>query len=368
MRADSRPSFAPALELLGHHGDAEASEGLLDFAVNVAGATPPPWLVEVLRQAVAGVARYPVSGPARTALADLHGVPPECVLPVVGAAEAFTLLARMPWRRPLVAHPQFTEPEAALRAAGHLVQRLILGDADGFRLGRAAAEVSPDVDLVVVGNPTNPTSRLHPAADLLALTRPGRTLVVDEAFMDAVEAPEAPEYSLVRRAAGSPGVVVVRSLTKTFVIPGLRVGYLVADAATVQRLASVQPPWAVGTLACAAAVACAGAAGREHAAAVRRRLPHRLRHITRALGDIGLAVVAEPRGPFVLARHAEAGRLRTGLRDRGIAVRRGDTFPGLGPDWLRFAARPEGDVDRLTAAARDVLRTLSTRPTSLEER
>ena len=341
--------------LLAHHGDVEVGDGLADFAVNVADPQPPQWLVEVLRSAVSDLAHYPDPRPARSAIAALHGVPAECVLLVAGAAEAFTLVARLPWRRPLVVHPQFTEPEAALRAAGHLVERLVLAAGDGFRLGDRVAGVPPDVDLVVVGNPTNPTSRLHPQDEVLALARPGRTVLVDEAFMDAVEAPGAPRHSLTRRAASSPGLVVVRSLTKTFAIAGLRVGYVVADPPSIARLARLQPPWSVGSLATVAAVACAGPEGRAHASVVRDRLPGRLAHLVRGLGDAGLEVVSPPRGPFVLARHDNADETRMLLRDRGFAVRRGDTFPGLGPEWLRFAARPPGVTDRLIDALRETL-------------
>ena len=346
---------SPDHALLDHHGDVEVADGLTDFAVNVAEPQPPPWLLEVLRSAVSDVAHYPDPGPARSALAALHGVPAECVLVVAGAAEAFTLVARLPWRRPLVVHPQFTAPEAALRAAGHLVERLVLAAGDGFRLGDRVAGVPPDVDLVVVGNPTNPTSRLHRPDEVLALVRPGRTVLVDEAFMDVVEAPGAPRHSLTRRAASSPGLVVVRSLTKTFAIAGLRVGYVVADPPLVARLARLQPPWSVGALATVAAVACAGPEGRAHASSVRDGLPGRLAHLVRGLGDVGLDVVTPARGPFVLARHDRADETRMLVRHRGFAVRRGDTSPGLGPEWLRFAARPPQVTDRRIDALRATL-------------
>ncbi len=84
------------------------------------------------------------------------------MLLTAGAAEAFVLLARaLKVRRPVVVHPQFTEPEAALRDAGHSVDRVLLRAEDGFRLDPAL--VPEDADLVVIGNPTNPTSILHPA-------------------------------------------------------------------------------------------------------------------------------------------------------------------------------------------------------------
>ncbi len=140
----------------------------------------------------------------------------------------------------MVVHPQFTEPEAALLAAGHRVTRVVLRCDDGFVLDPGA--VPEDADLVIVGNPTNPTSVLHPADTLLALTRPGRVVVVDEAFMDAV--PGETE-SLTGQLV--PGLVVLRSLTKTWAIPGLRAGYVVGDAAVLADFAAQQPPWSVST-------------------------------------------------------------------------------------------------------------------------
>ncbi len=120
------------------------------------------------------------------------------------------LLARaLKVRQPVVVHPQFTEPEAALRDAGHAVDRVLFGESD--RLS-ACTWRTEDADLVVIGNPTNPTSVLHPAASIAALARPGRTLVVDEAFMDAVPG----EREALAGRTDIPGLVVLRSLTKTW--------------------------------------------------------------------------------------------------------------------------------------------------------
>ncbi|MBD4652300.1 aminotransferase class I/II-fold pyridoxal phosphate-dependent enzyme, partial [Xanthomonas citri pv. citri] len=84
-----------------------------------------------------------------------------------------------------------------------------------------------DADLVVVGNPTNPTGRLHPATDLLALRRPGRVLVVDEAFMDATDESQ----SLI--GSDMDDLLVLRSLTKTYGLAGIRAGYVVGDSQLV---------------------------------------------------------------------------------------------------------------------------------------
>ena len=321
---------------LGPHGDVEVEAGMLDFAVNVHADEPPPFLAEALRSAVADLARYPDPSRATAAVARAHGIDPECVLLTHGAAEAFGLVAQQRWQRPAVVHPQFTEPEAALRAHGHDPQRLLLTPDTGFRLDG----IDPrDADLVVIGNPTNPTSRLHSRTEVEALARDGATVLVDEAFLDVVEGIEAPVHSLVQRAAADPGFLVTRSLTKTYSIAGLRIGYLVGHPDALARLAVRRSPWPVSTLAAVAAEACVSPEGLAYAADVRRELPAQLAGLGHTLRMRGFTVVDGPRGPFVLARHPDATRIRDELRARKIAVRRADTFPGLDGTWLRFAAR-----------------------------
>ena len=206
---------------LHHHGDAETGPRLLDFAVNVYAGPRPAWLEAALLEGIAASSAYPDVAPARAALAGRHGRAVDEVLPTAGAAEACTLVARLrPWRRPVVVHPQFTEPHAALEAAGRHVTVALCRAEDGFRLRPAA--VPADADLVVVGNPVNPTGVLHPAAVIRSLVRPGRLVVVDEAFLDAV--PGEPET-----LAGEPGVLVLRSLTKHWSIPGIRAGYAIGE-------------------------------------------------------------------------------------------------------------------------------------------
>ncbi|MBT2411332.1 threonine-phosphate decarboxylase [Streptomyces sp. ISL-12] len=331
---------------LRHHGDAEVrgdGAALVDLAVNVRAGTPPAWLREHLTASLGKLAAYPDGRAARAAVAARHGLPVERVLLTAGAAEAFVLLARaLKVRRPVVVHPQFTEPEAALRDAGHTVDRVLLRAGDGFRLDAAA--VPEDADLVVVGNPTNPTSVLHPAGVLAGLARPGRTLVVDEAFMDAVPG----EREALAGRADVPGLVVLRSLTKTWGLAGLRIGYVLAAPDVIGELERAQPLWPVSTPALAAAEACVGpralaeaAHAAHHVAADRDRLVAGLKEFA----GRGLRVVEPAEGPFVLVRLPGAADVRRRLRDLGYAVRRGDTFPGLDEEWLRLAVRDRATTD-----------------------
>ncbi|SLL98006.1 MULTISPECIES: Rv2231c family pyridoxal phosphate-dependent protein CobC [unclassified Actinoplanes] len=346
---------------LDHHGDAEVGDGLIDLAVNVRHQAMPDWLADPIREALTRLSAYPDATAATAAIAARHRRDPAEVLLTAGAAQGFVLLAQAlrGARRPVVVHPQFTEPEAALRNAGHTVERVLLREADGFCLDPGL--VPDDADLVFVGNPTNPTSVLHPAADVARLARPGRVLVVDEAFADTTyrdDRPGEPESLTERRDL--PGLVVLRSLTKTWGLAGLRIGYLLGPAALLPRLAAAQPLWAVSTPALAAASACASpiavAAEREIAAALaaeRAHLVERLREVPK------VTVAGHPASAFVAVRLPGADRIRTHLRERGYAVRRGDTFPGLGPDWLRIAVRDTATTDRFVQTLREVIGDVS---------
>lgn len=331
---------------LSFHGDQETGDGLVDLAVNVRVPRPPAWLLERITASLGGLAGYPDATRATAAVAAAHRRPPEQVLLTAGAAEAFVLLARaLTPRRAVVVHPQFTEPEAALIAAGHEVERLILRPENGFEFDPAA--VPEDADLVIVGNPTNPTSVLHPANALAGLARPGRILVVDEAFMDAI--PGEPES--LAEYNDLPGLVVIRSLTKTWGLAGLRIGYLLAAPEIVERLRAAQPHWPVSTPALAAALACVEPRAQAEALELARAAESDRRYLESRLAALpGVTLPARSRAPFVLVRAAGGERIRTILRERGFALRRADTFPGLGPDWFRIAVRGKPVTDALVAA------------------
>ncbi len=364
--ASATPAAAPDQTMgfkdLSHHGDAETAPGLVDLAVNIRGEAPD-WLRSVLQDAVGRLAAYPNPEPATAVVAARHGRPPEQVLLTNGAAEAFVLLARaLAPHRAVVIQPQFTEPEAALNAAGHSVQRVVLPPP--FLLDPSL--VPDDADLVIVGNPTNPTSVLHPVEALLALARPGRVLVIDEAFMDAVPGEsESLAGTAEQPAPFVPGLVVIRSLTKTWGMAGLRVGYLLGDPALLDACRTVQPLWSVGTIALEAAIACSSPAALAEAQQIATAGVAERDYLVSLLSALPEVLVAtRPQAPFVLlkALGPDPAGVHQRLREAGWAVRRADTFPGLGPGWLRAAVRDratsEAFVDALQRAVTGVDRTI----------
>lgn len=344
-RSSSAPRSGPArdgaadgIDLL-HHGDRDLIPGSVDLAVNVLLPTPPAWLAERIAAPLLGA--YPDATDAREALAARHGIDPSMVLPTAGGAEAFGLVARgIDMAHPMVVHPQFTEPEAALRTAGRAVQRWLLPVTTG-----AGAPPIGDLpawcDAAFIGNPTNPTGWLHPRDELLAAGE-GRLLVVDEAFMDATDEAE----SLI--APDMPGRLVLRSLSKTWGLAGLRVGYAVGDPALIARMERMQPPWSVSSGALAAMIATSTDDALTEARARHREVAERRTRLIEALTEAGFGTVASV-APFVLIDTSRLGpgSARGALADRGYAVRRAESFPGLGPSWIRI--KVPDDVDAFVA-------------------
>jgi histidinol-phosphate aminotransferase len=320
---------------------------MLDFAVNVRHSRPPAWLVDLLAARLPDLARYPDANDersAREAVAARHGRGADEVAPLAGAAEGFALLANLQPARAAVIAPSFTEPEAALTAAGVPVHHVVLTPPFGL----SGAPVPDDADLVVVGNPTNPTAVLHSREQILNLRRPGRIVVVDEAFADSV----AGERESVAGDA-LPDLLVLRSLTKTWALAGLRVGYALGAPPLLDRLTARRAHWPVSTLQLTAIAACCAAGPVAEAAADARRLAVLRAEMAAGLATSGVDVVGG-HAPFVLFRTPGAESLRAKLHARNIAVRRCDTFVGLDASYLRAAVRPEWPLlaEAISATAR----------------
>jgi histidinol-phosphate/aromatic aminotransferase/cobyric acid decarboxylase-like protein len=329
------------------HGDSLARPGMLDFAVNVWPAPRPAALERALQRALLESHRYPNEREAIEAIAHRHARPAGEVLLLNGACDAFWALAHA--FRPNCAvciHPGFTEAEAALAATAGKVIR-VLREPSRWRFD--PNDIPDETDCLVLGNPNNPTGTLEPPEALAALARPGRLLVVDESFIDFVPSPAA---SLAGRS-DIPGLIVIRSLTKLWALPGIRAGYLLAHSDIVRRLAAERQPWSTNSLACAALTTCA--TDRKTPNNVAREVASERAKLARALKQLPGLEVWPSEANFLLVRTPDGPGLVESLRQRGIAVRPCATFPGLDDRYIRLAVRTSTDNETLLEALEEIL-------------
>ncbi|HWQ09407.1 MAG TPA: aminotransferase class I/II-fold pyridoxal phosphate-dependent enzyme, partial [Holophaga sp.] len=208
-------------------------------------------------------------------------------------------------------------------------------------------------DAVLLTNPHNPTGQLLPREPLMQWieAHPSLAMVLDEAFMDY-----HPDQSLVPDLLQRPRTVILRSLTKFYSMPGLRVGYAFADPDTARRMADLQEAWPVGQLELTAAMKALGDEAFELES--RRAFSLDAPRFRAALESLPGIEVVPGVAPFVLVRlHHHSGTLvAETLARQGLLVRTCAQWPGLGDRYLRLAVRCPGDQDQLLGALGSILK------------
>lgn len=357
---------------LGHGGRLEefarthghAPEKILDFSTNTNLLLDLAPIRDILRQSLEAAFRYPdpTYGRLKEALAQRHGIRPENILPANGSTELLYLIARnCGAKKTLILAPAFSEYEAACRMESSDIAFETALEKDDFVFWRpehieSVRLAKPAV--VFVGNPNNPTGRLAAKDWLerlaLACERQASLLVIDEAFMDFVS--DGSKRSFAQRATRSPHILVLRSLTKFFCLPGLRIGYAVGHPRALEALAKLQPTWSVNGLAQEAVLRLpdesVGPASRE-LPAIRRRFQDELN----ALGGIKMYPSDVN---FFLCRLDETiferRRIDELLGRKGILVRYCSDFRGLEKGlYLRLAVRPARDNSVLIETLQEAL-------------
>lgn len=322
--------------------------GFLDFSANINPMGPPPGAVAAAQAALAGIAHYPepFARRLRTALARRHGVDVGAVLVGNGAAEVLYLLLRQAaGHRVAFPEPGFAEYVRAARAAG----ARLLPVAHDRR--KPPAALGPG-DWWVVCNPHNPTGHLYTPSALLAMAeQTPATLLVDEAFVDLTTAGEA--GSAIAAVAHRPNLVVVRSLTKFYALPGLRVGYAVAPPDLVARLDAARDPWSVSQVAQAAALAALE--DEDYFTRTRTWVEAERVYLAGELAKLPGCTVYPPSANFVLVcAPLPAHEIQERLGPQGILVRDCRSFTGLSAHHMRLAVRSRGENQRLIEALRHI--------------
>lgn len=332
------------LTSLVRHGDRAASAGpqrLLDYSVSINPLGPPLSVLRALRRGVPEVVRYPEpdSRTLANVIAAEHELDPLQVVVGNGSTELIVVIARaLRPRRVAIVEPTYTEYVRASLLAGATVDHWLAAD-DDFQ----SAPFDPaGADIVWLGNPNNPTGYLWPEAVLLPWIEsyPDTVFVVDEAFLPFC-ADEARRSLSTPLASGRPAnLVIVRSLTKLFAIPGLRLGYTLSSPALAKQIREHMPPWSVNVLAQAAGLAALD--DPEFVFRSRVWLDTELRWCTERLETFEDFLHPVPSAAnFILLRLLErpAAQLVAELAQRGLAIRDASNFIGLDERFVRISLR-----------------------------
>ncbi|GIP38779.1 threonine-phosphate decarboxylase [Paenibacillus sp. J31TS4] len=354
------------LEQYGHGGDlltAEETYGLprermLDFSSNMNPFGPPPAVRELLPAYAEEIMRYP--DPAcrelRRKLADVHGVPMDAILAGNGAAELIDLAVRV-WqpRTTALALPSFSEYEEAANKAGSRLVGLQLRAEAEFRLEPHHLEAASGSEVVFLGHPNNPTGRLLDPAYVETLLEAGCRVILDEAFLDFTAEEES--LSFLRRAAQTPSLIVLRSVTKLYAIPGIRLGYAVAHPETIAAMRTLQVPWSVNSL--AQRIGTAVLDDPAYRKQLVEWLPVERDWFAGELRKLGLEPFPSAtnyllvRLPAALGHNARS--LQAQLGRLGLLIRDASRFPGLDDSFCRLAIRLRRENEALLAGLRQVL-------------
>ncbi len=342
---------------------------ILDFSASITPLGPPDSLRRIISRTVSELLHYP--DPDCTGLIDAasrrYGAPPDELAAGNGTSDLLFALARAArglagtsrgpaWTRAVLAAPCYVDYRRACELVGIDTTAVLSAPDDGFAMDWEAlvAGLPRQPALVFFGRPQNPTGRFFPDAPLraLAASRPDCLFVVDEAFADFV--PDA--VSLTRDRPDN--VVVLLSLTKSFAVPGLRLGLLAAAPGIAARVRDQLAPWSVNAM--AQAVGEAFLEDAAHLSRTRTEVARLRAGLAESLAGLPGVRVFPSEANFLLCRLDSGPDAAVRLRDRlladfGVAIRECSGFEGLDGRYFRVAVRPEADNARLVTAMAAVL-------------
>ena len=331
---------------------------LLDFSANINPLGFPSGLSGAVKEALGEIVHYPDrrSLKLRAALAAYHHLTPEEILVGNGSTELIYLVTRaLQPRRGLIVTPAFSEYEHALNLARVPVAFHSTGESHKFTL-QEVPELQVG-DLVFLAHPASPSGvLLDPELFLSVATRgeaAGAYLLLDEAFVDFVE-----EASLKIHLDRFSRLMILRSFTKFFGIPGMRLGYLLAAPELTARLAEAQEPWSVNTMAQAMGRTCL--ADREYISRTRTLIKREREFLLDRLAAVPGLTSFPSVVNYLLVKLTRPGMTAATLREQMLAhrivIRDASNFRGLDERFFRLAVRGRKENERMLKALEECLR------------
>lgn len=336
-----------------------APELLLDFSANINPLGISEQVRSLLLSNLEVIERYPDVDyrHLHQALASANQCHAEQVIAGNGATELiYGLVRALAPRTALLLVPGFAEYRRALQQSGCQIIDYHLPEAQGFQpdmsLLATVNELRPDC--LFIATPNNPTG-LMPEAELLqqlaSLCESLQiAMIVDEAFIDFL--PEG--SSLVTRLENSRYLYLLRSLTKFFAIPGLRLGYLLSgNIRIIRQLKRTREPWTVNAL--SALVGQYLLTDDEYIHRSQTYIARQRDILWRALDHFPSLEVWKPAANFIFFRCAVSGLdLKRALLKHHILIRHCANYPGLDPTYYRVAVRSQEENRQLIDALTDI--------------
>ena len=326
---------------------------VLDFSANINPLGPPQTVLSAIENALTPTSLrvYPDAHAFLSAIVNKHLLMPDEIVVGSGAASLIFAVIHALWpKRVLILEPAFVEYLRASAAVNAQVTTALLTEASDFTPDFASlvhAVKERQFDLVIVNSPHNPTGALYSRDAVLSLIDAAEehntAVLLDEAFIDY-----AAQESLVSLAPTKSHLIVLRSLTKFYAMPGIRIGYAVTNAKLAAMIKSQIDPWSVSTVALEAG--CVALAADEFVAECCRLNTIAREEFASALRGIGLEVLPSAAN-FLLAKlpHGSGGDLQNWLNSERILIRRCDSFHGLSDEFIRMAVRFASDNNRLVS-------------------
>ncbi len=350
-------------------------DSFIDFSASVNPFGPPASVLSAMQQSLPACGHYPDPSAEglRLRLAKEHGISPDSIVLGNGSSELIRILPlALSLRQGYVAGPTFMEYEAALHIAGARCTYVLATSAEQYappleqlslfveaiRSGsqKAGRRGAASQKAVFFCNPNSPTGRVVTARSLRTLYRQieqaGLWMVVDEAFIDF-----CPSHSLIKKISNARRLLIIRSFTKFYGMPGIRLGYLVGAPETVATIRHFLPPWSVSHFAQEAGVAAVDDV-KYRQRSVKFMQQERQRFMTGLRGVSSLRIIPASAN-FVMVELPSTcvtASLVSRLARQGILVRDCQTFSGMTQPALRLAIRHPRDNNRVVHALKEALR------------
>lgn len=343
------------MQRFDHGGDLYDKPGVhLDFSANINPRGLPPGVKKALAEEMDSFARYPDPHcrDLRAALARHHGLNSSQILCGNGAADLiFRICACFMPHTALVTAPTFSEYEQAVSVHGGSLRFHLLKEEQFFDLDASILKaLTPDVDLVFLCSPNNPTGRLA-KPELIARVaercqQTGALLVLDECFIDFTRG-----ASMVPQLMKHPRLLILRAFTKMYAMAGLRLGYLLAgDETLLQRIAAFGAPWSVSAPAQAAGLAALKEG--DWASDTRAMIEAERQFVAVRLQQLGLQVLPSAAN-YLLVKCPFS--LYAPLLQQGILVRDCGNYTGLDSRFIRIGLQTRENNLALIKAISEVI-------------